>query len=457
MPLSKKKLDKALNNSIKDGSAYSAMDGISSTYTTPFALALGANNAEVGILSSAPNFFIILSQIFAGKYIEKRGGKAVTISLALIQRIIWLLIAFIPFIFFQEKLWIFIILVVFSQVFLSLANTAWSSWMGNLVPEKIRGSYFGKRSTIVSIFSFSTTLLAGWILGLTSSLIGFSIIFFFAFVFGLISYSFLVKIPEVGYEEMESKKRLSIIEFLKEFKKYRNFHPFTRHMSLISFAVALASPFFTVYMLNVLKIGYEWYGVIIASETLTRILMLRYWGKLSDKFGDRTIMSLCNILLIFYPFFFLFAANPLHLILISIFSGIAWSGFDLTSFNYLLDVTPPEKRPSYIANYKISVGLALFLGPLTGGFLSLYFVNKTFFWLSGLQLLFLLSFVLRGIATAYGLPRLKEVRAKKVLPVSDVFLKAFATYPARGITNQLVYVQHRFERLEKDIRKKFKI
>jgi MFS family permease len=450
-----KKIDKALKNSIKDGSAYSAMDGITSTYSIPFALALGANNAEIGILSSIPNLFITLSQTFAGKSIEKRGRKNVCESLSLLQKLIWIPIIFIPFFFLKEGVFVLILLLTSSSVVLSFANTAWASWIGNLVPEKIRGSYFGKRNTIQAAFSFSTTLLAGWLLGLTKSLFGFSLIFFLAFVFGLISYFYLTKIPEVKYQKKENKIHdLNVLGFLKDLKKYSNFHPFTIHMSLLSFAVNIASPFFTVYMLNVMGIGYEWYGMVIASEVLTRILMLRYWGKLSDKFGDRTIMSLCNILIVFYPFLFLFVRDPFQLILISIFSGIAWSGFDLTAFNYLLDVTPPDKRPSYIANYKIAVGAALFLGPLIGGFLSQYFSSMTFFWLSGLQILFLLSFVLRSLATAYGLPTLKEVRIKKVLPVSNVFLKAFAIYPARGITHEIVYIHDRFEYLEKDIIKK---
>lgn len=456
MLLSKKREEKALKDSIKEGSAFSTMDGITTTYTTPFALSLGANNAEVGILNSVPNLFITISQIFAGKYIEKTGRKKVAVNLALMQRTIWLFAAFIPLIFFQERLWIFIVLIVLSQVILSFANTAWSSWMGNLVPEKIRGTYFGKRNTIQSIFSFSSTLIAGWILGFTNSLIGFSIIFLLAFIFGLVSYYYLTKIPEASYKKIKIKRNINILESIKKFKAYNNFYPFTFHMSLISFAASLASPFFTVYMLNVMKIGYEWYGIVIASEILTRVFMLRYWGKLSDKFGDRTIMCLCNILLVFYPFFFLFAKNSFQLILISIFSGIAWSGFDITTFNYLLDVTPPERRPTYISHYKIAVGSALFLGPLTGGYLSQYFSDKAFFWLKGLEILFLLSFILRGIATAYGIPKIKEVRAKKVLPVSDVFLKAFAVYPARGITHDLMYIQHSFEIWEKDMEKKFK-
>jgi MFS family permease len=458
MPLSKKQLDKALKDSIKDGAAFSAMDGITSTYTTPFALALGANDAQVGILSSIPNLFITLSQIFAGKYIEKRGRKKVAVSLSLAQRLIWLLIAFIPLFIFQGSLFLFIFLIVLIQVILNFASTAWSAWMGNLVPENIRGSYFGKRNAIVSVFSFATALIAGWLLGLINGLIGFSLVFFLAFIFGLISYFYLTKIPDAGYkqENEKSNNNFNVFKFIKDLKKYSNFRPFTIHMSLLSFAVNIASPFFTVYMLSVMKIGYEWYGIVVATEIFARILMQRYWGRLSDKFGDRTVMSLCNILIVFYPLLFLFASSVLQLMLISIFSGIAWSGFDLTSFNYLLDVTPPEKRPSYIANYKIYVGFALFLGPLMGGFLSQYLTNMTFFWLGSLQIIFLLSFILRGVVTAYGVPKLKEVRAKRVLPVSDVAVKAFAVYPVRGITQDIIYFQRGIEHMEKDFEKRFK-
>ena len=456
MPLTEKQVNKALKNSIKDGAAFSAMDGITSTYSTPFALALGANNAEVGILSSIPNLFITLSQVFAGKFIEKRGRKNVAESLSFIQKLVWIPIIFIPIYFLKEGIFLFILLLTISQVVLSLANTAWYSWMGNLVPEKIRGSYFGKRTTVQAAFSFSTTLLAGWILGLTKDLLSFSVVFFLAFIFGVISYSYLTKIPDSKDIENKSNKKIEILDFLREIKKYSNFHPFTKHMALLSFAVNLASPFFTVYMLNVMGIGYQWYGIIIASEILTRILMLRYWGRLSDKFGDRTIMTLCNILIVFYPLLFLFAKTPFHLILVSIFSGMAWSGFDLTAFNYLLDVTPPDKRPSYISHYKMAVGTALFLGPLIGGLLSQYFVNVTILWLGGLQILFLISFILRGAVTAYGLPTIKEVRVKRVIPVTDVFLKAFAIYPARGITHDLIYVHHGFTNMERRIEKRIK-
>lgn len=452
MTLEKKKLDNALSNSIKDGAAYAAMDGITTTYTTPFALALGASGFYIGILNSVPQFFVTLSQMFISKYIEKFGTKRVTTTLSLVQKLSWFLIMLLPLIALQDKLLFFILLITVANVVLGLSLTAWSSWMGNLVPEKIRGSYFGKRSMVVSMFSFVTTLVAGWILNLTGSLEGFSLIFFLAFLFGMTSYYYLKKIPEVGCSGVKSK-RMSVLKFSKELKKQKNFRPFARHMAMMSFAVNIASPFFIVYMLNVMGISYAWFGIVTAIEILTKIVMMRHWGKLSDKFGDRTVMALCNIFIIFYPFFFIFVKTPLHLILLSVFSGMCWSGFDLTSFNYLLDVTPGEKRPSYIANYKIYVGISLFLAPLIGGALSQFFIGKYLFWLNGLQLLFLLSFILRLFVTAYGLPSLEEVRAKKTIPVTNVFMKAFVTYPIRGISRNIIFFERKVGSAEKSLKK----
>ena len=457
MQLSDKKLNKALDDSIKDGTTYSAMDGITSTYATPFALAMGANNAEVGFLNSIPNLFSTFFQPFIGKYIKRIGRKDVCESLSFAHKLFLIPVIFIPLFFLNEGVFLFILLSTISSIVLSFANTAWSSWMGGIVPESIRGSYFGKRNTFQSISSFITTLMAGWILGLMNNLIGFSFVFFLAFIFGLMSYFYLTRIPDVRYRETEKKNgKLDVLKSVSDFKKYRNFKPFKRHMTLVSFAVNLSSPFFTVYMLSVMNIGYQWYGVVAASEILARILMQRYWGILSDKFGDRSVMVLCNILIVFYPLLFLFVKTPFHLILVSLFSGVAWSGFDLTTFNYLLDVTPPENRFSYIADYKMTTGFALFLGPLMGGLISQYFSGTTLLWLEGLQILFLISFVLRGVVTAYGLPKLKETRIKKSLPVSDVFLKAFTIYPARGITHEIFYIERRFEHWENDIKRKFK-
>jgi len=459
--LSARKINQALKNSIKDGAAASVTDGLTGVYTTPYALALGAGNTEIGFLSSIPKLFTMIFQPFVGNYIESKSRKNITRNLALLYRIVWIPILLIPFIFLKEKIFLLIILLTISQVAASISSTAWTCWMGDIVPEKIRGRYFGKRNMIISSVSFFTTLIGGWILGLTNNITGFSIIFFLAVLSGMVSIYYLGKIPDVIYKKPSHKGHkisLHSYDFIKNFRRYRNFSTFTIHMALLGFAVNVASPFFVVYMLQNMNIGYEWFAVITAIEILIAILSQRYWGKLSDRIGDRIVMTVCNILIIFYPFFWLFAKNQYHLMLIGAFSGFAWSGFDLSSFNYLLDVTPPQKRPIYISNYKMIHGISLFSGPLIGGFLAQAFSNVTFLWFSGLQILFLLSFILRGVFSSYTLPRMKEARikAREVLPIRHIFLKVVAIYPARGIIHELQHIDYCLECWEKEVREKLK-
>ena len=62
---------KSLRYSILDGSAYSAMVGLTQDTITPFALALKATTAQIGLLSSLPNLAMALSQLAVPRLAER--------------------------------------------------------------------------------------------------------------------------------------------------------------------------------------------------------------------------------------------------------------------------------------------------------------------------------------------------------------------------------------------------
>ena len=62
---------KSLDSSVRDGSAYAAVDTVIGNYSIPYALALGASNAEIGLLSSIPKLFSIIVQPFAGTWADE--------------------------------------------------------------------------------------------------------------------------------------------------------------------------------------------------------------------------------------------------------------------------------------------------------------------------------------------------------------------------------------------------
>jgi len=82
--------EKTKKLSVKDGSAYSVMDGFGLRYITPYALSLGASNAQIGLLTSIPNLIGNFSQIFTSKVMEKYSRKKIILFGVVLQALMWI-------------------------------------------------------------------------------------------------------------------------------------------------------------------------------------------------------------------------------------------------------------------------------------------------------------------------------------------------------------------------------
>lgn len=196
------KVQKALKTSIKEGVAYSIMEGMGLRYITPYALLLGASNKIIGFLTSIPQIASAIIQLFSLRIL---GGKVSRKKLsfwgALLQAIFWLPIISLEFFYFvlnKRGPMIPIALIGFYTILVaagSIFAPAWSSWMKDLVDEKTRGSYFGKRNRIVGFASLSSMVVAGYLLDVFKKInaySGFLLIFSIAMISRFIS-AFLLK------------------------------------------------------------------------------------------------------------------------------------------------------------------------------------------------------------------------------------------------------------------------
>ena len=171
-----------------------------------------------------------------------------------------------------------------------------------------------------------------------------------------------------------------------------------------------------------------------------RIFSFRYWGRLNDRFGSRKILVVTGFFACFTPLFWLFVSDIWQIALLKMFDGFIWAGADLVVFNYLLDITPANKRPQYVANNNFFAGWGTILGALAGGMLAESLVSARFGWLQGLQILFLISFLLR-LAVLSILPKIREIDVKQsaLAPIRYVFWQSMAVEPAHGLKNSLFY------------------
>jgi MFS family permease len=405
---SRLKVRKSLKYSVLDGAAYSGMAGFTQNYITPFALALKATTVQIGLLSSFPNFAVALSQLAAPYLVERTGSrKGVILAAVLVHAIMWLPIFLVPYLFPESGVWWLIGLFTIGAISDALANPAWRSMMGDLVHEKVRGRYFSFRNRIVTFTILIFSVIAGLILGLFTRnvFIGFAILFGGAMVFRFLSLYFFSRMyePPIVRQEQHTESLFHMIKNLRN----SNIGRFTIFMSLLYFVITIPGPFFSVYMLRDLGLDYMTYTFINAASTIATLLFLTYWGRRADRAGNVKIMKITSAMVPFVPLLWLGNCNPWDLMAVNFFSGAVWAGFDLSSANFVLDVSSPENRTKQVAVFNAITCLAVSFGTLAGGFIAPHLPEMLGY---QLRTLFTISGVLRAVVVLLLIRTIVEVR-----------------------------------------------
>ena len=409
---------KARKISIREGSAFSVSSGFGMQNIAPYGLALGASNTQIGLLSSLPTLFGNFSQLFTFRAMEKVSRKKITAYAALFQALMWIPLMAIMLLF-QKNPSATPALLIIAYSLLVLLGTfygpAWASWMKDLVP-KGKGKYFGIRNRICGFVALVSMLIAGFILDYfkkTKLFIGFAILFAIAFIARSVSAFLFTKKYEPEFKP-EKEYYFSFWQFLKKLPK-NNFGRFTIFVAMINFAVAVASPFFAVYMLKNLGFSYTFWITVVISSTVMSLLFMPAWGKFADRYGNLRTVKITGALLPIIPLLWL--ASPLfnnhailfvYLIIIEGLSGIIWAGFSLSSSNFTFDAVTRQRMVICTAYPNFLDGIGVFIGAALGGILSSH--GSGFAGLSAILFVFLLSGILRLVVFMLWMPGIKEVR-----------------------------------------------
>jgi MFS family permease len=427
--------EEAKRTSIKEGCAYNVMDGMGVRYITPYALSLGLSNSLIGFLAVFPTLFGNILRISLNKFYYKSERKKIILPFIFLQASLWipLLLVGAAYFFLGLKLLTASILLIacYSIIVVAgvLVSPAWTSWMQDVV-ETNRGEYFSKRNRITGFFLLISMLSAGLILDSFKEgnlFFGFVLIFGIAAVGRYLSFYFLKK----QYEPKAVKDEKAYFSFFKFIKKMpsNNFGKFVIFVSLTSFAVAIASPFFSVYMLKDLGLSYFAFTLINLSSLISQIIFLPFIGKISDRFGTVRVMKLSGFLIAFVPLFwiftiYLFKFNSIilisYLFIIELFSGFVWAAFNLAHSNFIYDAVTKPKIILCFTYFSFLNAIGAFFGGVIGGQI-LNFPSFSLFGLSGILLVFLISFVLRLVPSILIGSRLKEVRSVEKGPIHVSF------------------------------------
>ncbi len=434
----------ALKVSIAEGSANSISTGISNAYITPFALKLSSNDLNIGILSSVSGLISPLAQLYGSKLMEKYSRKKIVVASMLWQTIMWLpliIIAFLKFYGVYVSSLIYL-LIIFYTVFSALSGLyypPWFSWMGDLINEKDRGRYFGKRNTILGLIELFSVLLATAILrfgeNTSYELISFATIFSICLIGRFLSFM-IIQGQYTPHAKSRKTYAMKISDLIRENKDYRRF---SIYQMFFNISIMIASPFFAVYMLQNLNFGYWSYILVTISSSVFYLVFTPIVGKFSDKYGNVRLLVLANVLFALTPLLWMFIKSPIELILIpQMISGLANAALILSFTNFSYDYLTEEERGVGIAYANILSGIGIFIGSIVGGILLEYinisFINKFIF-------VFAIAAILRAAVALIFLPSIKE--KKKVNRIPPMYVSLL--HPYRSIQAEIGWIRHVFK------------
>ncbi len=434
--------ERSLKHSLRDGMAGAVMAGGGELYFSAYALALGAEAADIGLLAAAPPLLGSFAQLLAAG-IERDIGRRKRLILAgvAVQALTWPLILILPRLFPEWAVTLLIGCVVLYYAAWNFASPVWMSLMGDLVPESRRGRFFARRTRLMSLTTFLALLAAGSVLHLAERQAATA--FGFAAIFTLAAVARLYSLYQLGC--MVEPARAADPPPPPERGRWRrlrhsSFARFTLFQALTGFAVMLAAPFFTVYMLRDLQFSYLEFTVVTGVSVLAQFLTLNTWGRLSDAFGNRVILVATGTLIPLMPALWLVSTDFGWIFLIQILGGFGWSGFALAAGNYLYDTVAPARRARYLAVNAVLSALGVCGGALAGGALAerlpaaVALGGFEIVWPSALSWLFLLSALARAACMLAFLPSLREARTVRTLPASRALFRITQHHAQAGLS-----------------------
>jgi MFS family permease len=400
------------------------MTATSDNFFNAYAIFLGASLGQMGWVTGLPQLFGSLAQLLSVWLASHFSRRQFIVACAVLQAVVVLgmgaLAAFRP----DNAVWLFIGLAVLYQGFINLIQPHWRAWMGMIVPQRRRGAFFASRTRLTMMASLSVFFVGGGILTLTDSIemawLGFSLLFSIAAMGRFTSAWLLLQMhdPEPRIAKVSGVFKQTFGNF-REAWKDKTFRHYSLFVAGMQCMVAISAPFFAVYMLEDLHFTYFEFVLSSVASIVTQFITLRFWGRFSDLYGNRLVMIITSCLIPSLPLLWLFSDSFIYILAIQAFSGLAWSGFTLSTANYLYDIRPFRSDFAIYAALQAALSAGfVFVGAMVGGVIASYAAEFLIWtglnaWLTNpIFLVFMVSTTMRSLVALWFIPRSVEPKTR---------------------------------------------
>lgn len=374
-----------VNEALFSGGAAALTTG---TILTAFALHLDASNVMIGLLASVP-FAAQLLQLPAILLVERtRRRKLIAVLTSIIGRLMLGVMAVTAFLKGSFALALFLGAQFILAGFGAIGSCAWNAWLRDLAPIERLGVVFARRTMWLTAVNLALGLAAALALALSpeGSIARdwvFAGMFAIGCLTGLISARMVARMPEPLMAPAEGPLHLAAL--LRRPLGDANFRRLLAFVASWQFAVNLATPFFTVFIVRQLGFDVSFVMILSVISQAANILALRLWGRLSDRFANKSVMAVCAPAYIFSIVAMIGASQiqsrlgiMIWLGALHVAMGVSVAGVTLGSTNIALKLSPSGSATSYVAANAMATAAAAGLAPILGGLLAQFFAQRRF-------------------------------------------------------------------------------
>ncbi|HXH62410.1 MAG TPA: MFS transporter, partial [Fimbriimonadaceae bacterium] len=295
-----------------------------------------------------------------------------------VWRLLYLPVAFLPFlpVANEVKLLALIGCIGVAAASVQVVNPIYNDWLAELVPSTSRGWYFSRRTLIATVVGMAAGFTGAVVLdafrarGMADY--GFSTVFGGGVVCGIVSMVFFLRMKEtVRQNPVEVRFKESLRSMARPWQD-KNFRLILIFSGLFMASQTFAGNFFAAFARESLNISFTLLQMTAVMSAIGTIALVRSWGYLADKYGNKPILALTTIGTVLTPGVWLLcqpghdAANAAILLTGHVYNGIVWSGVAVTQLNIYMSTAEPAERASYLATALTTTAICGGIAPLFG-------------------------------------------------------------------------------------------
>lgn len=382
------------NHLVFDIAWFGVLNGSAIAFIAVYATRLGASAFQLGLLNATPAIMNLMFALPAGRWLQSQPVSRATFSASILNRWFYLLFVLLPLFLAPEgQVWVIVLLTVLMSIPGTALAIGFNGLFAAAVPPDWRGHIVGVRNAAYALTSIAVTLACGRLLDVLPFPLGYQVVFLIGFIGAAMSTLHLWHVRPVdehrrpgtgrslgdwadpGEAKMWAGMRLSVgLRFLTRANPLssRWFNPLKdrayRRVLLLVFAMHLALylavPLFPLFLVREIQLDDQVIGLGNSVFYIALFLASTRLGMLTARLGNRQTMALGIIIIALYPLVISQATGPALYLLASITGGAGWALAGGAVGNFVLEKTPDDSRPSYLAWHNMSLQAGILLGSM---------------------------------------------------------------------------------------------